>query len=280
MLLLCQVRSSSQVCVYLPYVVKKKKIPFIGCHVDPKQSVSRSELAVSVNGRTLTRKEKKARIGSFGSHNSVQSAPACGLGTHSWHTTTVVLTAWAPRVQAHHKHQLVRALFNCSPPHWHPPERATVLYSPPMVFCWRRRGRFDGYYGDNHYAHRRWRKHHHAIVTGFCLITASILFLFVALSLPIIKSIYLLQLEGHPSSSQPATSIGTELRFGVWGFCVTRSARITFFFFFLSGFLSTELTDIVPITITITGSLTNVPHHHVHQNSITPSGLIRIIHIL
>ena len=60
--------------------------------------------------------------------------------------------------------------------------------------------------------------------TGFCLLTASILFLFVALSLPIIKTVYLLQINGHPSPSQPETSIGTELRFGVWGFCVTRSA--------------------------------------------------------
>jgi hypothetical protein len=49
-------------------------------------------------------------------------------------------------------------------------------------------------------------------------------FLFVALSLPIIKSIYLLKLDGHAVSDVPATSIGTELRFGVWGFCVTRFA--------------------------------------------------------
>ncbi|KAI0292760.1 hypothetical protein BC826DRAFT_1018024 [Russula brevipes] len=85
-----------------------------------------------------------------------------------------------------------------------------------MVLCWRGRGRFDDY-NDYYYHHRR-RNRHHAVFTGFCLISASILFMFIALSLPIIKSVYLLQLSGQPASSQPATSIGTELRFGVWGF--------------------------------------------------------------
>lgn len=88
-----------------------------------------------------------------------------------------------------------------------------------MVCCWRRRRRFDDF---DFHARRRNRRH--ATFTGFCLLTASILFLFVALSLPIIKTVYLLQINGHPSPSQPETSIGTELRFGVWGFCVTRSA--------------------------------------------------------
>jgi len=96
------------------------------------------------------------------------------------------------------------------------------------VLCWRGRGRFDDY-NDYYYHHRR-RNQHHAVVTGFCLISASILFMFIALSLPIIKQVYLLQLSGKPASSQPATSIGTELRFGVWGFCVTSALnRPTFF---------------------------------------------------
>lgn len=84
---------------------------------------------------------------------------------------------------------------------------------------WDGRWRYDEY--DDHHLHVRLRNRRHATFTGFCLLTASILFLFVALSLPIIKSVYLLQLSGHPSASQPETSIGTELRFGVWGFCVT-----------------------------------------------------------
>jgi len=90
-----------------------------------------------------------------------------------------------------------------------------------MAFSWPRRWSSDE--GDHFYSrHHRRLNRHHATVTGFCLFTASLLFIFVALSLPIIKSVYLLQLNGHPSSSLPATSIGTELRFGVWGFCVTR----------------------------------------------------------
>ena len=118
-----------------------------------------------------------------------------------------------------------------------------------MAFCWRRRGLFDNYYDYDPNGHRHQRRNrHHTVATGFCLITASILFILVALSLPIIKPIYLLQLDGHPSPSQPDTSIGTELRFGVWGFCVTRFARISVFFFSHFCFLATELTDIPPIT--------------------------------
>jgi hypothetical protein len=48
-----------------------------------------------------------------------------------------------------------------------------------------------------------------------------LLFLLVALSSPIIKSIYVLQLKADTSSTQPETSLGTQLRFGVWGFCAT-----------------------------------------------------------
>ncbi|KAI9441459.1 actin cortical patch SUR7/pH-response regulator pali [Lactarius indigo] len=85
--------------------------------------------------------------------------------------------------------------------------------------CWRRRGRFDDY-DDYHYLNRRLNQRH-ATLTGFCLFAAFLLFLFVALSLPIIKSIYLLQLDGITSSTQPKTSVATRLRFGVWGFCAT-----------------------------------------------------------
>ncbi len=92
-----------------------------------------------------------------------------------------------------------------------------------MVFGASRRERFDDHWHDDHYLYVRHRDRRHAAFTGFCLFTAFILFLSIALSLPIVKAIYLLQINGHPSPSQPATSIGTELRFGVWGFCVTRS---------------------------------------------------------
>lgn len=68
---------------------------------------------------------------------------------------------------------------------------------------------------------------HHRIVStcSFVLLfIAFILFLLVALSLPIIKTIYLLTLKAKVAPGQPATSIGTELRFGVWGMCVNRYA--------------------------------------------------------
>lgn len=70
-----------------------------------------------------------------------------------------------------------------------------------------------------HYQHRRERGH--TGCTTFLLLCAFILFLLVALSLPIIKPIYLLQLDGIITNNQPETSIGTQVRFGVWGLCVT-----------------------------------------------------------
>ncbi|KAF9647746.1 hypothetical protein BDM02DRAFT_3156019 [Thelephora ganbajun] len=58
-----------------------------------------------------------------------------------------------------------------------------------------------------------------SIVTSSLLLTEFILFLFVALSLPIIKSIYLLGVNSHVQPGQPVTSVATKLRFGVWGVC-------------------------------------------------------------
>lgn len=56
---------------------------------------------------------------------------------------------------------------------------------------------------------------HHRIVSGtsfFLLLGAFILYLLVALSLPIIKGVYLLSLQAKVQPDQPNTSIGTELR--------------------------------------------------------------------
>ncbi|KAJ6508856.1 hypothetical protein C8R45DRAFT_815802, partial [Mycena sanguinolenta] len=53
------------------------------------------------------------------------------------------------------------------------------------------------------------------------LSTASLLSFLVGLSLPIIKQVYLLKLSST-SQGQPATSVATELRFGVWGLCANR----------------------------------------------------------
>ena len=103
---------------------------------------------------------------------------------------------------------------------------------------WTYGGRLDDY----KYYHRihRHRNRRHAAVTAFCLIAAFVLFLFVALSLPIIKTVFLLQLDGHTASNVPATSVGTELRFGVWGFsklCSTRThtCRLTKTFLITCG---------------------------------------------
>ncbi|THH12529.1 hypothetical protein EW146_g7613 [Bondarzewia mesenterica] len=93
--------------------------------------------------------------------------------------------------------------------------------------CFRRRPHYDEDY-HNHHQHHQHHHHHHArrhplhtFSTTFFLFCAFILFLLVALSLPIIKPIYLLTINAIPVANQPVTSIGTELRFGVWGFCVT-----------------------------------------------------------
>ena len=87
-----------------------------------------------------------------------------------------------------------------------------------MLCCWRRRGRFDDYDDYDHFHHRRNKRH--ATVTGILLFGAFLLFLLVALSLPILKSIYLLEIRSK--TSQIETTVATRLRFGVWGFCASR----------------------------------------------------------
>ena len=51
---------------------------------------------------------------------------------------------------------------------------------------------------------------------------AFVLMLLVALSLPIIKPVFLLSVVATTVSELPETNLATELRFGVWGFCATR----------------------------------------------------------
>lgn len=58
-----------------------------------------------------------------------------------------------------------------------------------------------------------------SIITSSLLLTEFLFFLLVALSVPIIKTIYLLELTSQPQAGQPATSVATRLRFGVWGLC-------------------------------------------------------------
>ena len=73
------------------------------------------------------------------------------------------------------------------------------------------------------YPHRHQRGQRLAIATGFCLLIATILIFLVTLSLPIINSVYLLDINAQ-SSSLPEASIDLDVRCGVWGCCGTRSA--------------------------------------------------------
>ncbi|KAF8963652.1 hypothetical protein BDZ97DRAFT_1819725 [Flammula alnicola] len=59
-----------------------------------------------------------------------------------------------------------------------------------------------------------------SILSVVFLFIAFLLFLLVSLSLPIIKTIYLLSLRSTAPQPQPL-SVATELRFGVWGVCAT-----------------------------------------------------------
>jgi len=60
-----------------------------------------------------------------------------------------------------------------------------------------------------------------SIATSVILFVAFLFFLLIALSIPIIKTIYLLDLTATVRPGQPETNIATEVRFGVWGFCAT-----------------------------------------------------------
>jgi hypothetical protein len=57
-----------------------------------------------------------------------------------------------------------------------------------------------------------------SIISVFLHLAAFILLLLVGLSLPIIHPVYIIQVFAPPST-QPASNLATELRFGVWGVC-------------------------------------------------------------
>lgn len=60
-----------------------------------------------------------------------------------------------------------------------------------------------------------------SLVAFVLLLAAFLLVLPVALSLPIIKPVYLLSVKSTLTDQVP-TNVATELRFGVWGLCATR----------------------------------------------------------
>ncbi|OCH86085.1 hypothetical protein OBBRIDRAFT_797529 [Obba rivulosa] len=59
-----------------------------------------------------------------------------------------------------------------------------------------------------------------SLATCFFLLSSFVLFLLVGISTPIVKSIYLFNLQFTPSGDQPVTSVGTDVRFGAWGACI------------------------------------------------------------
>ncbi|KAF8891853.1 hypothetical protein BD779DRAFT_1670797 [Infundibulicybe gibba] len=72
----------------------------------------------------------------------------------------------------------------------------------------------------------------HRVVSGISfvlLLTAFILLLLVSISLPILKPVYILAFKST-ATGQPATSIATELRFGVWGVCASSTLNQPTFF--------------------------------------------------
>ena len=62
-----------------------------------------------------------------------------------------------------------------------------------------------------------------SLATCLLLFAAFLLFLLVGLSLPIIRTVYLFDVRFATAPGAPATSVATDLRFGVWGVCA-RSA--------------------------------------------------------
>ena len=69
------------------------------------------------------------------------------------------------------------------------------------------------------------KRRRHTAIVGLAitlLVTSFVLLLLVSISLPILKAVYLFTLEAKDVEDLLPTSIGTEVRFGVWGYCATR----------------------------------------------------------
>ena len=58
-----------------------------------------------------------------------------------------------------------------------------------------------------------------SLATCAIFLASFVLFLLVGLSVTIIKSIYIFQIQFSTNPSQPVTSVATDLQFGVWGVC-------------------------------------------------------------
>ncbi|KLO13665.1 pali-domain-containing protein [Schizopora paradoxa] len=71
--------------------------------------------------------------------------------------------------------------------------------------------------------HKAQKRRHLTLVgvAGLLLLVSFILLLLVAISLPIVKSVYLLSVTSGTVSKIIPTNVATQLRFGVWGYCAT-----------------------------------------------------------
>jgi len=66
-----------------------------------------------------------------------------------------------------------------------------------------------------------WRQHPVPVSTAVALFAAFLLLLLVSLSLPLIKSIYILEISANLPTGTPPSSIATAIRFGLWGYCAS-----------------------------------------------------------
>ncbi|KAG8955609.1 hypothetical protein FRC04_007600 [Tulasnella sp. 424] len=68
---------------------------------------------------------------------------------------------------------------------------------------------------------KTWRRKPIQYITPVLLFAAFLLLLFVSLSLPIIKPIYLFEISAKLQDGVPITSIATTIRVGLWGYCAS-----------------------------------------------------------
>jgi hypothetical protein len=80
-----------------------------------------------------------------------------------------------------------------------------------------------------------------AALTPVLLFAAFILLLLISLSVPIIKSIYLFKLSAHVSAGVIDSAVSGDVKFGVWGYCIS-PVEVTCVICILSRFRVSTLT--------------------------------------
>ncbi|EIN06794.1 hypothetical protein PUNSTDRAFT_145277 [Punctularia strigosozonata HHB-11173 SS5] len=88
---------------------------------------------------------------------------------------------------------------------------------------WRRRHHHDHHHHDPRHHHYQYptRRLTRRLIIFTILVTfcAFVLELLPAISIPIVKDIWLASIHAKTQANQPATAVATEIRVGVWGFC-------------------------------------------------------------